>query len=317
MVKLKNYKYFALIITFFVYGCITKPEESDFALDSVIGRIVDLSSLPVSDAVITVQPGSLTAKTDANGYFEIRNISPGTYNASIVKTTDQEFIKQNIPITVKTNRISDIRISSIAGFIFVDARDSLGYNFYISKYELTYGDYFEGSPNYAAVERKNLPWEGDWENGGYPIQTYLNKKSVAEGLTPCYTITEYTTSVNLNANGYRFPTLKEWMYAAKGGKYSKGYIYAGSNNINEVAWYEGNSGGLPHPVGQKKPNELGIYDMNGNLTELCYGKLIVAPWGTSLNAEYCGGAFSSPASSIGLKSGDSDDMGYRIVRIIK
>lgn len=317
MAKLKSYKYLALIITVFIYGCITKPEESDFALDSVIGRVVDMSSLPVSDAMITVQPGGHTAKTDANGYFEIRSISPGTYTASIEKTTDQEFIKQNMPIEVRTDRISDIRIRNVSGFVFVDAKDSLGYNFYISKYELTRGDYFEGHPSYANMERKEFPWEGDWENGGFPIQTYLNEKSIAEGLTPSYTITEYIASVNLNANGYRFPTIKEWKYAVKGGKYSKGYIYAGSNNLDEVAWYGGNSRGIVHPVGLKKPNELGIYDMNGNLSEFCYGNLIVAPWGTSMNYAYLGGDYNSRVTSAGLKTEFIDQTGYRIVRIIR
>ena len=57
--------------------------------------------------------------------------------------------------------------------------------------------------------------------------------------------------------------------AARGGKKSKGYKYAGSNNLDEVAWYRDNSGEKTHPVRQKKPNELGIYDMSGNVTELC------------------------------------------------
>lgn len=68
---------------------------------------------------------------------------------------------------------------------------------------------------------------------------------------------------------FRLPSDAEWEFAARGGKKSKGYIYSGSNNIDEVAWHEGNSEGHTHEVKTKKPNELGIYDMSGNVQEFC------------------------------------------------
>ena len=73
----------------------------------------------------------------------------------------------------------------------------------------------------------------------------------------------------LTGRHFRLPSEAEWEFAARGGNKTHGFPYAGSNNIDDVAWWIENCDSMTHPVGQKKPNELGLYDMSGNVSELC------------------------------------------------
>ena len=123
-------------------------------------------------------------------------------------------------------------------------------SFYIAKYEVTVKEYRD----YCKKTGKPMPKEpsyGWYDNFPIVLLTWQEATDYAEYM------------------GCRLPTEAEWEFAAKGGNKSKGYAYSGSNSWDEVGWSYENSDHIPHAVGQKAPNELGIYDMSGNAWEWC------------------------------------------------
>ena len=168
--------------------------------------------------------------------------------------------------------------------------------------------YTKGNPNLLPVE--SVTWE--------EAIRFCNTLSRNEGYQVAYTDSGVLIE---GANGFRLPTIQEWMYAAREGKNNSSYAFSGSDDINKVAWYQGHTLGHkgPHEVGRKSvlPNKLELCDMSGNVWEWC---------SDIENGKHfcCGGAFDSDASMLDLNRTDcirvcdrnqkDENIGFRLVR---
>ncbi len=222
-------------------------------------------------------------------------------------------------------------------------------DFYIGINEVTqkeWADVMVSNP--SKFKGNDLPVETvSW----YDCIEYCNKRSIKEGLSPYYTINKnkrdplndndidslkWVVSYVIGANGYRLPTVMEWEYASGGGQLSKSFTYSGSDNLEEVGWHWRNSGDKyitgnwsyenivannckTKTINSKKPNELGLYDMSGNVREWCWewkknpSEQRGRSWkgGGWIGIEMC--CVSSYHSNFEA-SGKGEDMGFRICR---
>jgi len=214
-------------------------------------------------------------------------------------------------------------------------------SFEMSPFEITQGLYetiIGTNPSYNSADPSAPVEQVSWGDA----VLFCNQLSLFMGYDPCYSILGDWVTVDPSKDGYRLPTEAEWEYAARGGVYTSGFLYSGSSSLSKVAWYLDNSGDSIHPVGDKEPNELGLYDMSGNVVEWCWDYYLdtwytdnpgswsdtFGPGGTTAQmntySQYFvvkGGSFLSPQnfsrSSMRFFIYDTDlyiDTGFRVVR---
>lgn len=210
-------------------------------------------------------------------YDETSSISEDNQQYDVSKSVENDKVKDGVKETIIVNGVSFKMIKVEGGTFKMGATSEQGNDAEIDEelvHLVTLSDYYIGE-----TEVTQELWQAVMGTTVCQQRDKVNKNWTLRGVGddfPMYYINwndcqEFIEKLNqLTGMNFRLPTESEWEYAARGGNKSKGYKYSGSNRVSKGTWYEGNSRDVTHNVKTKSPNELGIYDMSGNVWEWCH-----------------------------------------------
>ncbi len=279
------------------------------------GKVVDVNGEPIIGAAIKENGTDNWAITDMEGNFFIDAKSPTVTITVLYVGWQSKQVELTAghkeQITLIENKKKE---SETANSISIPVKD--GINIEMIKVEA--GTFMMGAtkevkePYKIELPAHEVLLTEDYYIGKYEVTQALwnvvmdSKYSTNDGdLLPKNYVSwndcqEFIEKLNkITGLKFRLPTEAEWEYAARGGKKSKRYLYSGSNNVLDVAWYDGNSSNKRHPVGTKQANELGIFDMGGNVSEWCQDL-----WGQYQNDSQINPLGSSPGTKHVLRGGN-------------
>lgn len=279
------------------------------------GKVVDVNGEPIIGAAIKENGTDNWAITDMEGNFFIDAKSPTVTITVLYVGWQSKQVELTVghkeQITLIENKKKE---SETANSISIPVKD--GINIEMIKVEA--GTFMMGAtkevkePYKIELPAHEVLLTEDYYIGKYEVTQALwnvvmdSKYSTNDGdLLPKNYVSwndcqEFIEKLNkITGLKFRLPTEAEWEYAARGGKKSKRYLYSGSNNVLDVAWYDGNSSNKRHPVGTKQANELGIFDMGGNVSEWCQDL-----WGQYQNDSQINSLGSSAGTKHVLRGGN-------------